>query len=237
MLIDFRIIAGSDQPTPKTVKQYGEDNDGSDTIKILQLARGIAGRITGNDSPSLGLHPAVYFYNERGVYSRHLFLGMVKLITEKVRNNDPLFFKKFTKARSRLEKYLIENKSLITRAYTKLNRDARVVKASEMLATLIEVFYTNKSINIDQLLASVGITGHILDVRRIDPPVSISTETKSALFLRVSLEQAPKCPLCDGFLYPRMAVSFDHKIDIKRGGRGDLENAQMTHPYCNSIKD
>jgi hypothetical protein len=69
--------------------------------------------MTGNNAGSLGLHPAVYFYNERGKYSRFLFLGMAMLIAEKLRNNDDGYFKKFILARKSMEKFLIDNKSLI----------------------------------------------------------------------------------------------------------------------------
>lgn len=93
---------------------YGADDEtGEDTIRVLRRALEVGRRVTGNQSASLGLHPAVYFYNERGKHNRFLLLGMVSLISEKIRNNDDHWFKKFTLARSRVETFLIENKSLI----------------------------------------------------------------------------------------------------------------------------
>ena len=90
-----------------------EDVDGSSTLNVLARSYAITKRIAGNSPESLGLHPIVYFYNERGKHSRFLFLGMVMLIAERVRNNDDAFFQKFTRARKVLENFLIEYKSLI----------------------------------------------------------------------------------------------------------------------------
>ena len=83
-------------------------------------------RITGNTKGSLGLHPAVYFYNERGKYSRFLFLGMTALITEKIRDNNSSFFKLFTSSRQRVEALLIENKFLIGLALQNMSKLQRV---------------------------------------------------------------------------------------------------------------
>jgi hypothetical protein len=47
-----------------------------ETVQVLKNSLNVLERITGNEPKSLGLHPAVYFYNEKGKYSRFLFLGM-----------------------------------------------------------------------------------------------------------------------------------------------------------------
>lgn len=60
-------------------------------------------RVTGNDAASLGLHPAVYFYSDKGRHIPDLLLGMLYLFKERIKNNDGFFFKKFIKARATME--------------------------------------------------------------------------------------------------------------------------------------
>jgi hypothetical protein len=106
-LIEYLTIAGTTQANgEKSIDKYEDDVVGDETIKVLKIALLIVERMTGNSPGSLGLHPAVYFYNERGKYSRFLFLGMASLIAEKLRNNDDDYFKKFTHSRKNMEKFL-----------------------------------------------------------------------------------------------------------------------------------
>lgn len=234
LLVDFLEISGSTQTAPRNIDQDEEDADGSDTIKLFKLSKRIAARLAGDNAESLGLHPAVYFYNERGVHTRHLFLGMVTLIAEKVKNNDSAFFKKFTRVRSKLESFLIENKSLITQAFTNVNRDARVLRVRDLLEALIQKLDKSEKFKTEQLFASIGLSGRILDVRNIQTKARVSESTKAAIAIATGLASATKCPICKGLLYPKKSVSYDHKVRVRDGGSGDIKNVQMTHPYCNT---
>ena len=93
----------------------------------------------------------MYFYNDKGKHSKFLFLGILALVTEKIRFNDNYFFKKFTKTRSFLEEFLIENKSLIGIILQNLGKNQRIPKMKEM-------FY---------YLVSEGMTGQPLDVQKV----------------------------------------------------------------------
>jgi Protein of unknown function DUF262 len=130
LLIDFLTISGSRQAEVLTIDKYPADETGDATLGVLRRSLAILNRITGNSPGSLGLHPAVYFYNERGKYNRFLFLGMTALLTERMRNNDDTFFKKFTGARSAIESFLVENKSLIALVQQNMSKAQRVRRAS-----------------------------------------------------------------------------------------------------------
>lgn len=234
LLIDFLSIASSPQGGTRNISSDKDDDDGSATIAVLSLAKDVARRIAGNGGASLGLHPAVYFYNDRGVHTRHLFLGLVKLITEKVRNNDSSFFKKFTSVRSLLEEFLIANKSIITQAFNVFNREARIVRVHDLFQKLIDKLYNKDPFTLEQLFAAIGLEGRILDLRAAASKAAFSDEAKSAIYLRSSLKQALKCPVCDGLLYPKKSVSYDHKVRVRENGVGSIDNGQMTHPYCNT---
>jgi len=233
LLIDFLSIADASRQT-RDINKDIDDNDGTDTVTTLLRATSIAMRMTGNGAASLGLHPAVYFYNERGVHSRHLFLGITLLITTKLSNNDDTFFVKFTKCRENIEQYLIANKSLLTQLFANVNRAARVTRVRDMLDALVKKLSDGKEFTNEDLLTSVGVVGRVLDVRTLTSSSNISDQTKSAVFLRATLSQAPKCPVCNGLLFPRKSVSYDHQVRVREGGTGDMDNTQMTHPYCNT---
>jgi hypothetical protein len=67
LLIDFLTVAASkDQRKIAAISEYDDDGSGDSTIDVLRRALMIVNRITGNAPCSLGLHPAVYFYNEKG---------------------------------------------------------------------------------------------------------------------------------------------------------------------------
>ena len=67
LLIDFLSIAAPrTQQEVKLIEKYQNDNSGEETVTILKSSLRVLTRITGNGTSSLGLHPAVYFYNEKG---------------------------------------------------------------------------------------------------------------------------------------------------------------------------
>lgn len=234
LLIDFLTIASSTQTQPRNLAKDKSDDDGSDTLHVLKLSREIGARLAGNNPQSLGLHPAVYFYNDRGVYTRHFFLGVVRLISERVRNNDSQFFKKFSLVRKQLEDFLISNKSLIGQAFANVNRDARVVRVRDMLTTLIDKMAKKQQFTIEEIFATIGLGGRIIEIKTSATGTAVSEATKAALAIRAGLAAAPVCPLCKGLLYPKKSVSYDHKVRARDGGSGAIENVQMTHPYCNT---
>jgi hypothetical protein len=138
VLVEFLTITTGDETTPtakkgtttgprlKTIDEYENDEDGAATVRVLQRAVNVIMKITSNESGSLGLHPAVYFYNERGRHSRFLFLSVTLLIATKMRNNDGVFFRRFTDGRAKLEKFLVDRKSLIGILLQNMSKAQRV---------------------------------------------------------------------------------------------------------------
>jgi hypothetical protein len=86
-------------------------------------------------------------------------------------------------------------------------------------------------------IAQLGLRGRFLDVNAVQTSPYFSDDIKSMAFVRDAIKTAMKCPVCHGLLDSNKSVSYDHKIRVTDGGTGDLENAQLVHPYCNtSIK-
>jgi HNH endonuclease len=60
-----------------------------------------------------------------------------------------------------------------------------------------------------------------------------SRNTKSAAFLKEALDNAIKCKICGGLLHVN-SITVDHVHRRAEGGSSAVENAQVSHPYCNT---
>eukprot|EP01012_Entosiphon_sulcatum_P058485 TRINITY_DN82564_c0_g1_i1.p1 TRINITY_DN82564_c0_g1~~TRINITY_DN82564_c0_g1_i1.p1 ORF type:complete len:520 (+),score=45.78 TRINITY_DN82564_c0_g1_i1:382-1941(+) len=234
LLVDLLTIAANRQVESLPIDKYSDDIDGSDTIEALTKSIQVLNRITGNSPASLGLHPAVYFYNERGKYSRFLFLGMVSLITEKIKNNDGQFFKQFTIGRSLIEKFLVENKVVLGFILQNMSRAQRVPRMKLLFEFLISTSKTGHLPPIEEVFSQIGVRGKIVDVDNLQGVSHFTDDAKSMMFMSSALSSAMRCPLCGGYLHPIKSVSYDHVKRVREGGGGDPSNGQLVHPYCNT---
>jgi Protein of unknown function DUF262/HNH endonuclease len=236
VLIEFLTIAGAQTPNkPKTIDQYDDDSTGEGTIGVVTRALEILNRVTGNSHGSLGLHPAVYFYTENGKHNRYMFLGMIQLVAERVRNNDDGFFKKLTKSRSRIEDFLLENKSWIGLLLTNMSKGQRVIKTRDLFTYLISGFDKEETITPETTISYLGLKGRFFDVELANNYTKkVSDDTKSSAYLEPALASAVKCQICGGRMDANKSMSYDHKTRIRDGGDNSVENIQLSHPYCNT---
>jgi len=234
LLVDFLAISGTRDPQPKAISAYDDDEDGAQTVVVLKNAFQVLNRMTGNGPASLGLHPAIYFYNERGKYSRFMFLGMTALIQDALRNNNNAFFKRFTSIRKRFEEFLIANKSLLGILLQNTSKGQRVPKISNLFELLVKEFEAGGEVAPEFLITTMGMRGRILDATSLQTTAPISDDTKSTIYVREAIKSALHCPICGGWLDPSKSVSYDHIKPVREGGGGGPENAQMAHPYCNT---
>jgi hypothetical protein len=224
----------------RAIADFPSDPDGSATIEVLGECLKTMNRITGNDAASMGLHPAVYFYSDRGRHLPDLLLGMLLLIKEKISNNNSQFFKKFTKARAGIEETLVTKKNLITQALQIARSKTRFERCAALFEFLINEYSEEKSPSDEEIVKVIIPQGEskILAVSQSPSTTQFSTETKSQIYLRDSLKNALKCPICHGLIEPAKSVSYDHIERVRSGGQGSGDNGQLTHPYCNtSIKN
>jgi hypothetical protein len=235
VLIDFLAVADARVNIEKLADAaIPADDSGDKTVEIMRNSLRIAHRVTGNNSESLDLHPAVYFSNDKGKHSRFLFLGVCALIAEKLRANDGPWFRKFTLARERVEKFLIANKSLIGNVLQNLSKRTRVTRMREMFRFLVDEGAEGRTPDAPAVFQHLGLSGRIYDVTSTPRSVAFSDDTKSQIYYRQAIESAHKCPICHGLLDTAKSVSYDHITPVRDGGLGTAENGQMVHPYCNS---
>jgi hypothetical protein len=224
----------------RPISEFAVDTDGTKTIEVLDECLAVMTRVTGNDAGSLGLHPAVYFYSDKGRHIPDLLLGMLYLFKERIKNNDSHFFKKFVKARAGMEACLVSKKHLITQALQIARSKTRFERSADLFSFLVDECSKGR-VPTDENIVGVIIPNaqsKILAISQSSTSVQFSTETKSQIYLRDSLQTALKCSICHGLIEPAKSVSYDHVERVREGGAGDAANGQMTHPYCNtSIKN
>ncbi len=241
ILIECALAANRDQSgNPKKLKDQADDDTGDATKETLSRMLGLAHRMTGNDKGSLGLYPAIYFYGPTGRHLSPMFLGVVLLLSRKMINNDKAFFSNFTNVRGKLENILIEHKDLIATILQKTISSKRVVTYADLLNTLVEKLNADACgvIKESDLVSFAGLNGKIITGTSEDVSARFSDDIKSAVFIKTALKSAIKCPICDGYLDTTKSVSYDHITEKAIGGKGDEQNCQLTHPYCNqSVKN
>lgn len=234
LLIELLTITGARQTPPMPIEKMADDEDGVATLKVLKNALEILNRITGNTPGSLGLHPAVYFYNERGKYSRFLFLGMASLIAERVGTNDKEFFRKFTLGRKRIEEFLVGHKSTIGLVLQNMSRAQRIPRMKALFEYLTTATKLEETPEIESIFAEIGVRGKFLDLQNLQSSQHFTDDTKSELFIRSALGTVLPCAICGGYLQPTKSLSYDHVKRRRDGGAGHISNGQMVHPYCNT---
>jgi hypothetical protein len=162
------------------------------------------------------------------------FSGMALLIHDKLRNNDRVFFQRFTYVRKEIEDWLIDNKSLIGVLIQNLNKGQRIPKVRDLLNFLVTQFEKHTKVSPEAVLSHLGAKGRVFDITVQQAGAHFSDDTKSTVFIERAIASALRCPICDGLLDPTKSVHYDHKVPLRDGGRGDVANAQLVHPYCNS---
>ncbi|UDF03285.1 DUF262 domain-containing protein [Asticcacaulis sp. AND118] len=227
------ITDGNHQKKVLLLKDSPVDDDGTETINTLKKCISTLRWITGHDKASLGLHPAIYFYSERGKHTPELFYGTCYLFKRKLDSNDKDFFKKFSLCRENLESFLIANKSVISSMLVYTGSNARTERVASMLEYLVGTFHNNETPTLEGLAEEFKVRGRIIDIRAKVESVEFSDEAKSEMFISQYLPTAPKCPICRGYIEPALSCSYDHLVRREDGGSGEPGNGQISHPYCN----
>ena len=60
-----------------------------------------------------------------------------------------------------------------------------------------------------------------------------SSDDKSASFIQQALDSPVRCNICGARLHVK-GINIDHRERKHDGGLASVDNAQPTHPYCNS---
>lgn len=218
----------------KADADLADDLDGETTLRFLKNCHRIVNRMSGLHPSSLGLHPVVYFYSLSGKYQTTCFLAMVGIVKELERTGG---FGAFVEARNRFEEFLLRYKVLTTQVVWRSGSGSKGAGRMQMLfhAILSGIWAKKLDEEILRSLTSNPMFSY-LQPRESDEPTrrtDFDTDTKSEAFLREALSSPLRCKICGSMIHYN-SISIDHIVRKADGGLGTVENAQLTHPYCNS---
>ena len=213
-------------------KEVSEDEDGKETIQYLKNVNKVVRRFTTTHPSSLGLHPAVYFYSEKGRYQPTAFMAWIEIIKDfEIKN----LFNNFTDIRQKLESTLIEYKYFTNQVTIKYGSGLKgYLQLKEVYEKIIELVLAD--VDIPEIGGKLKDTFPYLNLDfRGDKPQSkdFNENTKSEVFLTSALKNANKCKICSGYIHVK-SISIDHVDRKQDGGVGVADNGQLTHPYCNT---
>jgi hypothetical protein len=181
----------------------------------------------------------VYFYTRGGSFKSEAFVAVLRFVNYLEEHKR---LKDFVQVRAKFEDFLVDHKEATALIVHKYGTGERNIP-------WLFVYY--KSL-FDQLLAGSSpaeikkliAKDHNFAFLSVPPPPkaappgkgkSFTAGTKTAAYFAQALQGAVKCGLCGARVH-KNSMQIDHVTMKKDGGHGGLENAQVAHPYCNSIK-
>jgi hypothetical protein len=212
-----------------------DDEDGSLTIDVLNRCKSLLSRICSKKSNSLGLSSIVYIYSHRtGNFQVTSLMALVEFVKHL---EERQLFNEFTNVRGELEELIIEHNGFIEQIISKYGSGSKGYKhLKNLLVKILEELNQGKSK--PEVLQSILNTFNYLRIssmsNRENEPINFSSSTKSALFIKESLNQMLKCKICKGHITSN-SITYDHIVRRRDGGVGNLDNGQLAHPYCNSV--
>lgn len=212
-----------------------DDNDGRRTIEYLIRCRSVMRLLLSNHASSLGLHPAVYFYSWTGKQQPILFLVIAQMIIEYERGRR---LAEFIPLREGFETFLMGNRSLLNQVIRKFGtKDSGTTHLRKFYQVILQLISEGKSS--EEIIGSLKANPAYSYLQPAESPYDnsassgFSTKVKAGLVMREFLSRASRCAICNG-LVPGQAISIDHKERREDGGLSNPDNAQITHPYCNT---
>lgn len=243
--LSFDLVALANNLDVPDSTRKGDDNDrdapnddtGTETIEYLSKTKRAVSLMLSNESKSLGLHPALYFYNAGGIFqpaALHNAMAWV-LSLEKTKR-----IKQFLSVRGPFEQLAIKHPVLVkppTHTYGtgSRTRSSSVTLFDRMLELLtespvVDAAWDAISKEFPKLAAadteqkqkaSIGVAGG-----------KFSKSVKSAVSF-AELTSIPTCELCGGLLH-KNGKTVDHKKERSLQGMSSSDNARWVHPSCNS---
>ncbi|WP_221639924.1 HNH endonuclease family protein [Actinoallomurus bryophytorum] len=217
------------------LRRLDDDMDGHATIRCMRAVKRAASRIAGKDPASLGLHPAVYFYSATGRFQPAAFLAAIAFIKDLEQRRAVA---KFTDIRAGFEDFLIRYKyflNQIVQKYGSLQRSVPpILTMHKSLYQALQEGLTEHDA-IERLKSQSPLRSSLKVTTEEDKRHgrNFSAETKNSIVIKNIIESAPKCAICGARLNLR-SMTFDHILRREDGGTGAPDNAQLSHPYCNS---
>lgn len=214
-----------------------DDTTGDATIAFLRKVKRASELISGNYPGSLGLHPVVYFYGATGRFQPTAFLAAIRFATE-LKNENRL--NSFTKHRRDFEEFLVRHRDFTNQLTHSYGSRTRSLEPLLVMYRLILEELENGETDDAAIVRRLQAEPKLRELKVAEKTEGtqtrrrrFTTDTKSAAFIKESINTPIRCAVCGARLHVR-SISADHRERVQDGGLGTVENAQMTHPYCNT---
>lgn len=216
-----------------------EDTDGQQTLEYLQEVQKRIEKITTDKAGSLGLHPVVYFYSRSGAFQPLAFLAVSELVEDLITNKK---LDQFTEVRRDFEEFIVRHKEAMSLIIHKFGTGKRSLPwLKKYYESILSGLWDRK--NLDEIQATFAANPDFAFITAPRPSGirdesqktkrTLSAGTKTAAFFASALPAGTRCGIC-GALVHKNSVTFDHIVRAQDGGKADMNNAQPTHPYCNT---
>jgi hypothetical protein len=232
-------LAVADSTGRTRQEKIDDDPDGSMTLSYLTSARKITRFICSNDASSLGLHPALYFYNESGSFQSAALFNLADWLyglQQKGKINQ------FLKIRADFEQMILDHPVVIRPPSHKFGSGRRTrSKAILLFDDIFDRLLSGETpddvwITLNSQLEYIFLGADDQEQKQAlatGQPGKFGAKAKSAGFLAQTLPVAPKCALCGGILH-KNGMAADHIHEKSNGGSSAAINLRYVHPICNS---
>ncbi|MGL4758941.1 MAG: HNH endonuclease [Patescibacteria group bacterium] len=217
-------------------KGLDDDTTGEKTREFLKKVKKVTYLLNSNHPSSLGLHPIIYFYSKDGRYRTVSFLAVVDFVIDLDQRKK---LNEFIEVREKLENFIVEYDGWIKQIYEKHRNNQKSYKYISKLFCEISTNLKSHQ-TIDKTIEAITSTDNFnyLTNSPINQKISQSkkdfnTNNKSEIYIKDTLPNAPRCKICNGFVH-KNSISIDHKQRRQDGGLANIDNGQLTHPYCNT---
>jgi Protein of unknown function DUF262/HNH endonuclease len=217
-----------------------DDPNGAEAVNYLKETKKGAELLLSARSPSLGLHPALYFYTSGGAFQPAALFNVYAWIKQLEQSGKIV---DFLRVRGKFEQMILDHPVLGKPATHRLGSGGRTRRR---MVTLYDGLLDRLLDGDDPSEVWAEMTGRsdfaflLTDEQEQQQRKSegaagkgFSRAAKSGAFLEEALPSAPRCGLCGGLLHVNGIVS-DHIVEKEQGGSSAGANARPIHPRCNS---
>jgi len=217
-----------------SIPSIDDDQDGTITLQYLTTAKSVADRLAGQHPGSLGLHPFVYVYTATGRFQPTAFFAVAALVRHLVASN---LLREFTEIRSRFEEFLLAHRFFINAVARRFGSGTRGLGPLFLMYKAILEHIRNEEDD-DAIVRALYANEQFRFLAEAEenqnrPRRRFSKEAKSTAFLREAKDSAMLCAICRARI-PEGSITWDHIERQREGGVGTADNAQPSHPYCNT---
>jgi 5-methylcytosine-specific restriction endonuclease McrA len=145
-------------------------------------------------------------------------------------------YNNFIRVRGKFEEFLLTYDYLIqqmTRKYR--GAYAAIPHVVDLYFEMMNMLSSNPNINhaVEEIIQLPKFNHLTLSatIEEKDIFSNFTTDSKSEVFIKEAIKNGLRCGICNGFIH-KNAMTIDHVIRKEEGGKGIVDNGQITHPYC-----